>query len=409
MKRYHVHVHHARRLTVAALFVLAGGSLMTSACSHPPDSVASCDGIECGSQGAPDAGDVVAAPDMGSDDDLGPHHGGGDAGFGFADGGKPAPQWWTSSAGSNGLAYVYGASASEVYVTGQHCTLMRSVDRGRSWKPIALPDCMADSQFYLGIGGGMPGFYSIVGIWSKDVLSVPHSTIYWTADSWATASWQVDISWDAVPQALLAIGSTSTMQFSLDTQGKVIYSDNGGERWRSTSATGLSRGGDIGAVTVLSAKEVWVAGERNGTNTIEAALSHTLDGGSTWSVTPLSAFPNALGSENQMTAVYNAQGTLWTSTISGRFYKSTDDGATWHGPVLTTGLGASQFWSSDRNNVYAIVGASIMHTPDGGKTWSQEASDLVTGNLSSIWGSAADDIYVVGANGLILRYSTTGD
>jgi hypothetical protein len=180
------------------------------------------------------------------------------------------------------------------------------------------------------------------------------------------------------------------MQFAVDSQGKVIYSDNGGERWRSTSATGLSRGGNIGSIAVLSAKEVWIAGERNGSTIAEGALSHTTDGGSTWSVTTLSSFPNALGSENQMTAIYNARGTLWTSTISGRFYKSTDDGATWHGPVLTTGLG-------DPNNVYAIVGTSIMHTPDGGKTWSQEAPDLITGNLSSIWGSSANDIYVVGA------------
>lgn len=361
----------------------------------------SCDASDCAGA-AVDAGDVDASP-AGNGDMLERH--GGDAGVGFVDGGPVAPHWSAHSAGSDDLAIVYGTSPSDVYVGGLHCAFMRSTDRGTTWKSIALPDCQPDKVGFLGIASSQLGYYAVVGVSTTSALSVPQAAIYWTADAWATPQWMLDISWDAIPKGLVALGAGGGMLFGADPRGKVIFSDNGGERWRSTADTSLLTTGSIGSVAVLSAKEVWVAGGHTLTAG-GAALSHTTDGGSTWSITPLSAFPNALPSDTEMAAIWNASGTLWTSTLSGRLYKSIDGGTTWHGPVLTTGLGPSQFWSSDANNVYALVGTSIMHTPDGGKTWSQEASDLIKGNLSSIWGISADDIYVVGAGGLLLRYST---
>ena len=102
---------------------------------------------------------------------------------------------------------------------------------------------------------------------------------------------------------------------AVDETGRVYRSADGGATWTAAAATppGLDAE-DLHFTTLLDG---WVTGFGFG----GAALFHTTDGGDTW--TPVPDFPGAY------VAVDFEGASGWAANVSGRFYRSTDDGATW--------------------------------------------------------------------------------
>jgi photosystem II stability/assembly factor-like uncharacterized protein len=64
-------------------------------------------------------------------------------------------------------------------------------------------------------------------------------------------------------------------------------------------------------------------------------------------------------------------------------------------------------WGSGKNDVY-VVGAAgtILHTADG-KTW-QPLDAKTSENLQGVWGSGAKRVFIVGSNGTVLRSADQG-
>ena len=79
------------------------------------------------------------------------------------------------------------------------------------------------------------------------------------------------------------------------------------------------------------------------------------------------------------------------------------DGYVWSAMDTGTLTSASDVWGSAPDNVF-VVGVDGIHRYDG-STWSQEPTGMPTEpTLYAIWGSSINDIFAVGEAGVILRY-----
>jgi len=80
------------------------------------------------------------------------------------------------------------------------------------------------------------------------------------------------------------------------------------------------------------------------------------------------------------------------------------DGWEWQNP-LPQGNTLYGVWGSAADDVYAVgADGAILHF--SGTAWSAEVSNT-TADLNAVWGAAADDIYAVGADGKIMHYDGT--
>jgi photosystem II stability/assembly factor-like uncharacterized protein len=105
---------------------------------------------------------------------------------------------------------------------------------------------------------------------------------------------------------------------------------------------------------------------------------------------------------------------------------SADQGKTWQTSYQPTDGYSTVMgvWGVGPREAYAVGGsaydfatdtfsARIWHTTDGGQNWDSSASPAMGGTFDSIWGNAANDIYVTGAKGptrgpnsAVVRHST---
>ena len=100
--------------------------------------------------------------------------------------------------------------------------------------------------------------------------------------------------------------------------------------------------------------------------------------------------------------------TLNPTTISGLVLHSIDGGGTWTPAVLTADdCLLTAIWGSAPNDLYAVGGSYIFHG-DGTGAWTNEYTAAGGASLASVWGSSGSDIYVVGSNGAELLVHGTG-
>jgi photosystem II stability/assembly factor-like uncharacterized protein len=65
--------------------------------------------------------------------------------------------------------------------------------------------------------------------------------------------------------------------------------------------------------------------------------------------------------------------------------------------------GVVSVWGSAANDVYVLASrGGLLHTSDGGATWTAVTLPASTG-YAKVWGSSAHDLYVVGSAGQILH------
>jgi len=60
-----------------------------------------------------------------------------------------------------------------------------------------------------------------------------------------------------------------------------------------------------------------------------------------------------------------------------------------------------KIWGRGRDDIYVAGGGSLFHSTDGGQTWPEELTPLVT-PIHALGGDASS-LFVIGASGLILR------
>jgi photosystem II stability/assembly factor-like uncharacterized protein len=83
-----------------------------------------------------------------------------------------------------------------------------------------------------------------------------------------------------------------------------------------------------------------------------------------------------------------------------------DSGATWTKQNSGTIKDLEGVWGSSATDVWVVgLKGTVLHTTDGGTTWSSVS--LTTTDIGDVWGAGANDVYIVGAGGMVKHYNGT--
>ncbi|MCA9752657.1 MAG: hypothetical protein KC591_10735 [Gemmatimonadetes bacterium] len=307
----------------------------------------------------------------------------------------PADAAWTQLSGPHPpAAAAFGTHGSLAFLGTNDADagdVFRSTDDGHTWSNVGIPN------------GGVTEFLSVGNalLFGSYLAGVYRSTD--DGDTWARAD--AGFAPFATPAALAAVdGQTAlagTDDFSL---GALYRSTDTGATWAPIDGapaircrdllvlgtTVLAGGEAIGVLRSTDAGVTWAESNaglpatrhvdrfvQHGASIFAAmrtpfavAVSHSEDGGVTWSAAITSGLPSA----SQVTAFFESAGALWLGTLTtageSGLYRSTDDGATWQRrtgslPVPDRVLGAGTLGGD------IVVGTvdGAFRSADAGATW----------------------------------------
>jgi len=141
----------------------------------------------------------------------------------------------------------------------------------------------------------------------------------------------------------------------------------------------------------------WVTGG----GIVGGALFHTTDGGGSW--TPIPDFGGAY------VAVDFEGGNGWAANVSGRFYRSIDDGQTW----IQGDLPGSSILINDMDFFDVSIGYAVgwwgfaARSDDGGMTWTELPMPNGDDKFTDIYLLGANELWLSTTNG-VAYYSATG-
>lgn len=180
----------------------------------------------------------------------------------------------------------------------------------------------------------------------------------------------------------------------IDEIGQVFMSNDGGANWTATNTVppGLSPAEDIHFTTLMDG---WVIGQGG------PCLLHTSDGGNTW--IPVTDFGGAYVS-------VDVEGTnIWANNITGIFYRSTDNGATWTlGFLPNAPFQILDMDFYDENIGYAVGwGGKAYRSDDGGANWQVLPTPNEDDYLTDIYLIGPNELWV-STNSNVAYYSSNG-
>lgn len=253
----------------------------------------------------------------------------------------PQPVSWSRLDSPDAHSITFEGSATEVLYFGSHAGVHRSVDGGRSWRPL---DLAADAMTIGAVGAGsliVAGHDVLVisndsgASWTELPNDLPNLDIHGFARDpidplrmWAFLaagtiheSRDGGLQWTQVftgtrPFLTAATASGGTLLLAVDPESGPVRSADGGRTWAALSnpeaypITALASGPDAELIVV-------------GTN---GALIVSNDGGASWRRDPFPGTPLAA-------AVARDGRTMAVVSGDRRVYRSSDGGRTWPGPA----------------------------------------------------------------------------
>jgi photosystem II stability/assembly factor-like uncharacterized protein len=275
------------------------------------------------------------------------------------------------------LHAVWRPSRSDVWVAGDRGKILHSTDEGQSWSEVPLG---VDSAIY-GMWGSSASDIYLVGQ-GGTILHTPDGGRSWRV---AATGITADLRsvWGAGKNDVYIAGDGATL----------LRTTNGGAAFARVK---LPAGTSYKAVWGSSAHDVWVAGD---------AVLHTTDGGKSWKAVTLAggrgfSAERVIGAGAEVAAVGSAAGTA--AALSG-------GPAVWKSDALGPAAHASDAWFVG-SSLYVLAGTSVYlrgARPTPGAVWGRQqvAEGAI---LNRVWGSGADDVYVVGDKGFIARSTDAG-
>lgn len=200
--------------------------------------------------------------------------------------------------------------------------------------------------------------------------------------SWANLQWPVLTVW----------GLSQTDLFGLTATGMMHSSDGGGSWMPSFDKRVLSVWG-------TTAKDLYLSSDYG-------SVFHSSDDGASWQM----VLPG--GSAMGAVAFGGIRGSVYG--VGGTIIKSVDDGQHWTTlalPTIDGSLNLRAVWmDAGGSDVFAVgqvdkastAGGIILHSADGGTSWSVELQ-CPRAPLTAVWGSAATDVYAVGELDFVLH------
>ncbi len=213
----------------------------------------------------------------------------------------------------------------------------------------------------------------------------------WTLQSSVSGLWDVSFFGSL---AGLAVGEN----------GQILRTNSSGLIW-SPQTSGTSE--LLRDVEMNNAAWAWVVGE-NGT------VLRTTDGGNNWNLVDI----GTAGPLYEVEFVNDNTGWICGETFEWPYqppiWHTTDAGETW--TRQTNVIGASSYWFRlqdiefvDVSTGWACQGSEILHTIDGGEHWFSEEQSLgITGEFWNLSFVDAFNGWVVGFDGVIARYQSSG-
>jgi hypothetical protein len=165
--------------------------------------------------------------------------------------------------------------------------------------------------------------------------------------------------------------------------GQVYHFD--GSKWTAL----LPLGSGLNAVTGLNATNVWLAGD-----------GPSLYSGP-WGGFGPSPTPTAVMNKDILSAMEVAPGNVFCGLTTGWIIRTSNGGGMWTAeqPPNTNNASLYGIWGSAADDVWVVGGQAYAAHFDGA-VWTTNNFAAAGGNLRAAWGRATDDVYVVGDSGI---------
>lgn len=276
-----------------------------------------------------------------------------------------------SGTGTGTWQRVAGTSADDVWVIGPPSSALRTTDRGASWTTMSLPGLEARYGIYL----PSPGRAFVVGA-AGTVLETSNGGQSWTQRRQPMGR-VLKAVWGFSASELIVVGA----------DGYIGRSTDEGQSWRTLRST------PDGGIP-LTFNGLWSDGSTLYIVGEGGTILRSTDRGN--SFTRASLTTNA-----ELTAVFGTNGQVFAVGSGGTVLRSTD-GQTWEAVPFPNRSDLTDLWGVGSELYVASASGSLYRSTDSGARWvvvATPGSQLLFG----VWGSSADDVYTVGASGLVYK------
>lgn len=172
------------------------------------------------------------------------------------------------------------------------------------------------------------------------------------------------------------------------TDGRILHTEDGGRDWRRQESGTQD---ELVHVKFVNDKRGWVVGAKG-------MVLFTDDGGRTWE-------RQSSGTPNHLYHI-EARGkdNAWVVGDKGTVLRTTNAGVSWERVAADTTQNLLNIaFANDKQGWIIGWNGTILRTADGGKSWVEQES----GTRTHLYGISASkkEVWVVGAQGLVLKYS----
>ena len=307
---------------------------------------------------------------------------------GAADMALHALSWSQQTSGiSTNLSGIWGSHSDDVYLVGPYGVLLHTKNRGGTWDQVYNP---IDTS---------KNFYAIWGSSKMDVYVVGFNGVILHSTNGGT-SWDPPTSGSGTTQSLFAVWGSGPQDVYAVGPSTVLRSTDAGKTWAPTA----------GAASLVSIGGVWGSSSTDVYLSAGDGVWHSANHGASW---------EHVLTGKMLGSIWGTRTSdVWAGGQDGLFH-SVDGGKNWT-PITSVpwlagnSLGSRQgIWASDPLNIYLIGGptgkVNATQSTNGGVSWADvrgsafPPSSSVTGDgfLTAVWGSANDDVFIVGPNGVV--------
>lgn len=349
-------------------------------------------------------------------------------------------QTWTNlgEVFSDGIFAVTVVNPQNIVVADFSGNMYHSSDGGAAWNPTftslgqmpgylssASPHFATEQVGYFGYGNGFVIKTTDSGqSWSQissgtgeslhDIARFPNGNMIAVGDNGTVLTSDGNSPWVqqslSVSKPITAVHTINDNDVVMvDEDGQLYISSNSGITWQAsgTIPDAFLDAKDLHFTSLLNG---WVVGD----GSMDKSLFHTSDGGNNWTA--------ATGFGGYYLAVDFEGNNGWIQNVGGRFYRTTDNGATWNMGELpddTYSIRDIDFY--DENIGYAVgLFGYAARSEDGGETWERLTmpntddgfTDIYLLGPNELWLSTNDDVAYYSANGginwAVLEIGSTG-
>lgn len=323
--------------------------------------------------------------------------------------------WESQFSERGGLIAVYFVTTEKGWAVGKAGTILQTQDAGKNWRRqnskttedlLSVHFATQETGWAIGDNGTILRTEDAGENWEvqlsnteQTLRSVAFTTpeLGWIADHTGEihytqnsgASWSVQLGHISVLLNSIYF-PTSEKGWAVGEAGTILHTQNSGKSWQpqtSDTNTGLT------SVYFVTSEQGWAVGH-GGT------ILHTKDGGKHWGVQPNNT-------KQSLSCVYFVTSELgWAVGYNGTILNTRDSGITWSQQASGVDDNINSVYFATADLGWAVAGSTILHTLNGGKTWSLMA--LPGGEFTSIFFKYPDIGVVAGSDGSIFITRDSG-